>query len=716
MDYQWVHTVIRLVQFATLSLFFATSAYATDYVLVASGTGSTTGNAAGPVYTAPMGGILAKSATRTTVYGACADPNGCTLNGFKIYDATDPGAGKTVTMTVYVGASASSITCTITGGGAAPFGCEDPYGTHTASVAYQGNWSIGITTNAGTSGRYSAIMYYSSGTANLAPLTGNSKGNLPAGTTYMSLAGNGTANATPEVTMIMVPFDMTVMGLCLELQTGTGAGSRDFTLQKQGADTTSVVTFPMLTAASTICDTTHTIAYTKGQTLNLKHIPTNLPANSIAVASLVYTPTHAGDYLIPYNGTLAFVNNAVRYVSPGVWDDAGTSMPTATATSARSLLGPTMAITGACAAAGAALNNAGSAYTIALMNATTAAPATPFLPLNNLQFAIADPASANCYSAVGTPTDAYPIADQLWGIRVTPSGTPTAVTLAISLAANSTFTACPSNNVLVDHGAGVDTATVTAAAIDASTFGIAGSNTTMVIGNQGITFATAAHRALPGSGLITQCNNAWPGEGNSTVGMKVAMNNTPGTPTYAKEVFPASVTGVVVANVVFSFDATAPKAILPDVFTVFGSGGNNYTNVGINGNGSAFVFYLESKGLGGCTGHGSTFAQGIAALPSTDYVLSVLMSPTTAGNNVLTVYNTAGTQLGQVSTPTCYNETPLNVSWGFVASSTTDTGYNLFYDKVTWCGVFNEGATCPNLLYTLASSSGVSDGLLLGVR
>jgi len=222
------------------------------------------------------------------------------------------------------------------------------------------------------------------------------------------------------------------------------------------------------------------------------------------------------------------------------------------------------------------------------------------------------------------------------------------------------------DEVITDFSAGTNGNALDATTLDASTFGVAGTNWSLSGTN--MTYAVAAKAAFGGS-IPTQLVNPWPGD-VGLVGANVYKDDT--SSRSAIFAFPSIATLVCSGGVWFRTDY--PNDSMPniDILIIQGDDGN-YVNIPFQGTGSTLRINSEFAGVSGDDKTGVP----VAISSNTWYWLTLRYSADVSIPHAIRVYDSSLNQVGneQSATPTSTglaNRVNIGAPW-----SAGESGYNL---------------------------------------
>jgi len=223
-----------------------------------------------------------------------------------------PGVGKTFTYTLMVNGAASSLTCSITGGGATDISSSDT--AHRVAVVAGDRVSLRATNDGipstsnvrwacrfvGDNPRESLIL----GGALSADKTGNRYGNIYGSDTTSSVENYG-------VQIIPTPGKMKNLYIAMVTDPGSGAEAYRYTLRKNGADTG--LTLTISAGSTTGNETSVEVTFAAGDKVSLLIEPQNSPTNtSNFVMGLTFVADTDGEAIVM--GGNGQGQTAVRYL------------------------------------------------------------------------------------------------------------------------------------------------------------------------------------------------------------------------------------------------------------------------------------------------------------------------------------------------------------------------------------------------------------------
>lgn len=271
------------------------------------------------------GGGFATAVDRGT--GILSAPG--TFSNFRACIDVPPGAGKSFAFTMQLGTrnSDSPITCTISDTNKC---CSDV--THSSSTVAGDLIRVKAvpsgTPTANTSVGMSVI--FTPTNENNFVVTGIQTGSS-ASTTYAVLVGATAARTTTTDTAVPMSPTGTFDSLYASVNTAPGVGnSWIFTFQTNGS--ASSITCTISGTSNTCNDVTHSSSTIRGDTVNVKIVPSGTPASTTLSVGMRFIPTNRGEFPILGNVFNALNTASNNYVGVPGGNMSGTAEPTQVST------------------------------------------------------------------------------------------------------------------------------------------------------------------------------------------------------------------------------------------------------------------------------------------------------------------------------------------------------------------------------------------------
>lgn len=223
-----------------------------------------------------------------------------TLSNFRVDLENPPGAGNSLTYTIYQNGNPTALTVTISDSND-----YDEDTTHSVNLNIEDVISIQCVPSSGpTVGNQHWALDFDSTTTDYTLLTasGASTNFSNSATRYLTMSGYSTPDTSVDDITQVVSTSGTIRDLYVALADPPGAGnSYTFTLYQNGSPTSLVVVISDGDVSSN--DTTHTVSVSAGDTLYIECVPTSTPTATRGTWSCVFVPTVSGESLVMGNSS-----------------------------------------------------------------------------------------------------------------------------------------------------------------------------------------------------------------------------------------------------------------------------------------------------------------------------------------------------------------------------------------------------------------------------
>lgn len=307
-----------------ISFFICVSAYCDEQILPNSTLNSLIGSGT-PSYQNPWG--MSSSGWHATegdrqIYM----PTGGAIKELRVFYGATVANPNTLTFTVRVNGSATSLTCTITGGASTCSDTSDSATVAAGDLVVIEKATSGTVTN--SLARFSVL--FDGSTSAESVFAGVTEDDLNATTTeYNAFYGRVAWGSSETSRKTMISTGGTIKKLYISL-TGTAGASKSyaFTVYKNGSSTS--LTCTVSGASDTTCsDTSNSFSVAAGDYITIQSAPSGTPTVRDAKWSVVFEATTAGEFVIPTIYT-PNSNSAVTY-----WAHGGTGGSTSTSGNSR---------------------------------------------------------------------------------------------------------------------------------------------------------------------------------------------------------------------------------------------------------------------------------------------------------------------------------------------------------------------------------------------